>query len=112
VGITLGLLLFTNCDGILRVMGANAEIFPFARQFLLIRAVAAPAELWLLVAKVRCNLGALPRYGSPYPGGGTRRCVLSARTLDRAPPTATRTPRPRCKRSPRAPQCISRSTSF
>ncbi|KAJ1474213.1 hypothetical protein T484DRAFT_1833169, partial [Baffinella frigidus] len=38
VGITLMLFLFFNCDGILRVMGANAEIFPFARQFLLIRA--------------------------------------------------------------------------
>lgn len=51
VGITLMLFLFFNCDGILRVMGANAEIFPFARQFLLIRAFSAPAELWLLVAK-------------------------------------------------------------
>jgi Na+-driven multidrug efflux pump len=27
-------------------MGANAEIFPLAKSFLLIRSISAPAELW------------------------------------------------------------------
>lgn len=41
--------MYFGADNILRTMGANAEIFPLAKAFLLIRAVSAPAELWLLV---------------------------------------------------------------
>ena len=44
-----GLFMYFGADNILRTMGANAEIFPLAKAFLLIRAVSAPAELWLLV---------------------------------------------------------------
>ncbi|EKX33576.1 hypothetical protein GUITHDRAFT_120215 [Guillardia theta CCMP2712] len=51
VGCVLGTLMFKFADNILKTMGSNAEIFPFARAFLIIRAFAAPAELWLLVAK-------------------------------------------------------------
>lgn len=51
VGFSLMAALLIFCDSILRTMGANAEIFPFAKRFMMIRALAAPAELWLLVAK-------------------------------------------------------------
>lgn len=51
VGTALGFFMFFCADGILTTMGANAEIYPLARAFLLIRSVSAPAELWLLVAK-------------------------------------------------------------
>lgn len=51
VGCSLGFFLFFGADKILAFFGTNAEIFPLAKSFLLIRSVSAPAELWLLVAK-------------------------------------------------------------
>jgi len=45
VGCTLMAVMLVFCDNILLTMGANAEIFPFARRFMMIRALAAPAEV-------------------------------------------------------------------
>jgi Na+-driven multidrug efflux pump len=54
VGTALGIFMFFCADGILTTMGANAEIFPLARVFLLIRSVSAP--VWGLGCRV-CGLG-------------------------------------------------------